>query len=89
MPRPACPKCKERQCSRKKRDGLWQRFILSRLGWYPWQCTSCRKIFLVKERGKSKRKAFVSGQTIPGYKPVRQAQTLSHEEVFEEDLEDE
>jgi hypothetical protein len=69
MPRPACPKCREQACSRKKRLGLFQRFILPRLGWFPWQCGSCQRVFLVKERGKSKRKKHVPGSV---YDPWQQ-----------------
>ncbi len=69
MPRPACPKCGERQCSRKKRQGLWQRFILPSFGWFPWQCSSCRRVFLVKERGKSKRKKFKAGHSYTAFQP--------------------
>jgi hypothetical protein len=55
MPRPACPKCGEEQCSRRKREGFFQILIYPSLGWYPWQCSTCRKVFVVKERGRSKR----------------------------------
>ncbi len=69
MPRPNCSKCGEQQCSRTKRVGLWQRFILPRFGRFPWQCSSCGKIFLVKERGKSKRRRFEGGQIYTPWQP--------------------
>lgn len=78
MPRPACPKCKELQCSRKKRVGLWQRFILPRFGWFPWECTSCRKVFLIKERGKSKRRHPKTSQT---YNPDQPDQTTEYDRL--------
>ena len=56
MPRPSCPKCGEKECSRRKREGFLQIFIYPRLGWFPWQCGSCRNVFIVPERGKSKRR---------------------------------
>jgi hypothetical protein len=91
MPRPACPKCKARECSRKKRQGLFERFILPRLGWYPWQCSSCRKVFLVKERGKRKRKPFAPGQNYtqwragdaPSPQPLHE-----HDELHDDQAED-
>ncbi len=55
MPRPACPKCGEKHCSRRKREGIVQILVWPRLGWYPWQCGACRHVFIVKFRGKSKR----------------------------------
>jgi hypothetical protein len=41
---------------RRKREGLFQILIAPHLGLYPWHCSACRKVFLVKERGKSKNK---------------------------------
>jgi hypothetical protein len=55
LPRPACSKCKSLDCSRVKRDGLMQTLVLPRFGYFPWKCTSCGNVFLIKERGKSKR----------------------------------
>jgi hypothetical protein len=69
MPRPACPRCGERDCSRKKREGLWQRFILPRFGWFPWRCSACQRVFLVRERGKSKRKKDEAGQFHTSHQP--------------------
>jgi hypothetical protein len=62
MPRPVCPKCAEKHCSRRKREGFVQIFIWPRLGWYPWQCSACRHVFTVKFRGKSKRKRSINGE---------------------------
>jgi hypothetical protein len=30
--------------------GFWQKSILTRLGYYPWECGQCREIFLLKQR---------------------------------------
>jgi predicted RNA-binding Zn-ribbon protein involved in translation (DUF1610 family) len=89
MPRPACPKCGERQCSRRKREGLFQRFFLSRLGWFPWQCSSCRKIFLVKERGKSKRRPSAGDRVIGSSHQPLQSSFSHEEESFHDELSDE
>jgi hypothetical protein len=56
MPRPSCPRCGAPQCSRRKREGLLQILIYPRFGLFPWRCSACRKVFLLKERGKSRRR---------------------------------
>jgi len=59
---------------------LWERFVLPRLGWYPWQCSSCRRVFFVKERGKSKRKKFAPGQTYTSWQPGQPVDRISDHE---------
>jgi predicted RNase H-like nuclease len=79
MPRPACPKCGEKQCSRRKREGFFQILIYPSLGWYPWQCSSCRKVFVVKERGKSKRRRKIADlQAIAAEQADREAARDPH-----------
>ena len=54
---------RRKECSRRKREGFVQIFIYPRLGWFPWQCGSCRNVFIVPERGKSKRRLRTSERT--------------------------
>ena len=55
MPSPACPKCHAVHSRRVRQDGLLQRTVLRRLGYYPWECRFCKTTFAVKNRGESRR----------------------------------
>jgi hypothetical protein len=90
LPRPACPKCGEKHCSRRNREGLIQLLIWPRLGWYPWQCGACRHVFIVKFRGKSKHKRPTDGQSPAAISTLPPNRHLSgHEEDFhDEDFDD-
>jgi hypothetical protein len=70
--------------------GLFQVLIAPRLGLFPWHCDACRKLFLVKERGKSKNKEhtkFADHMLNPWKAGVDVAQTTAHNPV--ESYEDE
>lgn len=54
MPQTACPKCEALQARRVKQDGFFQKFILQRLGFYPWECRFCKATFVLKNRGHRK-----------------------------------
>ncbi len=56
MPQPTCPKCQKGVCTRVKREGWFQTELLPRFGYFPWECSSCRKVSLLKRRGQRKRK---------------------------------
>ena len=46
-----CPKCSERDVLRRlPRIGILQQKIFTLLGYYPWECSGCRKHFLLKTR---------------------------------------
>jgi DNA-directed RNA polymerase subunit RPC12/RpoP len=47
-----CPKCKFGPVSRTKREGFWEQKLYPLLGFYPWECTSCRRRLLLKARYK-------------------------------------
>ena len=40
---------------RLPRYGLMQELFWPRLGFYPWECPICRKVRLIRFRGKRKR----------------------------------
>ena len=46
-----CPKCAKQTLYRVKRTGLFQRFLYSRFGYYPWKCKICQAVQLYKSRG--------------------------------------
>jgi hypothetical protein len=46
-----CPDCHANGLRRLPRKGLWQKFIASRLGLYPWECMFCRRTHLFRDRG--------------------------------------
>jgi|GEM_PF-1979226 len=45
-----CSKCNSGELRRIKRTGLWQKFILPLLDYYPWECPQCRVVQIVKHR---------------------------------------
>jgi hypothetical protein len=50
-----CPNCNKGRMFRSKQSVL-ERFVCSRLGFYPWRCNACmsRKRFRVREEQQSK-----------------------------------
>jgi hypothetical protein len=51
-----CPRCKWGKMARVARHGFLEERILARWGVFPWECSSCRKRFLRRERGGRKRR---------------------------------
>jgi len=51
-----CPKCSEKHVLRRMpRIGLLEQKVLSWLGYYPWECSACRKRVMMKVRGEQKK----------------------------------
>jgi hypothetical protein len=51
-----CPKCSEKDLLRRiERVGLLQQKVYPFFGYYPWECSVCRKCVLVKNRGERRR----------------------------------
>jgi hypothetical protein len=48
--KPHCRYCDVIELRRQGRTGFWQTRILGRLGFYPWECGLCRRIFLLRQR---------------------------------------
>jgi hypothetical protein len=46
-----CPKCKVGQLDRVRRQGFLENRILARLGYFPWECATCRKRSFIRTRG--------------------------------------
>lgn len=59
---PPCPRCGNTRTARVRRDGFLQRFVFLRFDMYPWECSTCRKNFLSKNRGKLKRRRRTTGE---------------------------
>ena len=55
MADPICPRCGQQHCSRRRREGLRQ-FVMARLGYFPWECSLCRKQFYLTKRGKRRKR---------------------------------
>ncbi len=51
MSQTQCPKCEALQARRMKQEGFFQKVILQKLGFYPWQCRFCKATFVLKNRG--------------------------------------
>jgi len=56
-----CPKCSEKDILRRMpRVGILEEKVLTLMGYYPWECSGCRKRFMLKTRdgsGKAPRSA--------------------------------
>jgi ribosomal protein L37AE/L43A len=46
----ACPLCNSRVVRRTRRHGFWQKFVLCRMGIYPWVCRECKHHFVLGSR---------------------------------------
>jgi ribosomal protein L37AE/L43A len=53
--KPQCPHCEAMELRRHARSGFWQKQVLSRLGYFPWECGQCRQIFMCKLRSTGYR----------------------------------
>ena len=53
---PQCTSCGFIRTIRVRRKGLFQAVVWTRLGYFPWECCGCRKVFLNKNRGKEQRR---------------------------------
>ena len=52
-----CPECGSLHLRRLPRQGFLQKRIYSSLGFYPWECPICRRIMLLRKRGKRVRRS--------------------------------
>jgi hypothetical protein len=57
----ACPRCSQalRRC---RREGFFEETIFASLGYFPWECTGCRRRIRIKQRSKP-GEAPLSGRT--------------------------
>lgn len=53
--KPHCRYCDVIELRRQGRTGFWQTRVLARLGFYPWECGLCRRIFLLRQRYQRQR----------------------------------
>ena len=53
--KPQCPHCESIELRRHARVGVLQREVLSRMGYFPWECGQCRKIYMLKQRSRGYR----------------------------------
>jgi hypothetical protein len=61
-PPPLCPACESSRTVRVRRKGLMQSLVWHRFGLFPWECTTCRKVFMFKNRGKLKSRRRPMGE---------------------------
>ena len=53
---PACSHCGRHHLQRAERSTFFERRVYPYFGYYPWECAICRKITLLKMRGKKARR---------------------------------
>lgn len=46
-----CFWCGSTHFRRVNRKGILQQYVLSLLGWYPWECVNCRRKTLIRKSG--------------------------------------
>jgi hypothetical protein len=51
-----CPNCEKGHLVRTKRKGLLEKYVLGRLGRYPWECVLCRQRVQLSVREEAKTK---------------------------------
>jgi ssDNA-binding Zn-finger/Zn-ribbon topoisomerase 1 len=51
-----CPACGTQTLRRTAREGFMQRAIYPRFGYYPWKCSGCQAVQLIKNRGARRRR---------------------------------
>lgn len=51
-----CKKCKSYRIRRIKREGYLQTKVAPLFGFYPWRCSNCGTVQLLKMRGRPARK---------------------------------
>lgn len=51
-----CPTCGTQTLRRTSREGFMQRAIFARFGYFPWKCSGCHVIRLIKNRGMRHRR---------------------------------
>ena len=66
-----CPKCQALQARRTEQKGFFQKLILQKLGYFPWQCRFCKSEFVLRNRGPRSSDGKRSGRR----------KTHSHEQV--------
>ncbi len=47
---PHCPHCETVVMRRRRRQGAWEKIVLSALRLYPWECRLCRKTLFLRRR---------------------------------------
>ncbi len=52
MTEKVCFWCGSTRFRRVNRSGFLQRYVLSALGWFPWECVMCRRKTLVRKSGQ-------------------------------------
>jgi hypothetical protein len=55
MKKKICPSCRYGEFRRINRRGWIERDVLSRLGWFPWECVICRRKKLFRDEGLKSR----------------------------------
>jgi ribosomal protein L37AE/L43A len=65
-----CPHCRREQLARIARRGFLRQKLFPAFGFYPWECSMCRRQFLLRKRGgvyrkSSQKSSPVQEQTSP------------------------
>ncbi len=63
--RPFCPHCEQAPLRRNGRAGFWQTAVLPKLGYYPWECALCRRLFYLRQRTQGKEEYVLEEMTQP------------------------
>jgi hypothetical protein len=56
-----CARCQSHRMRRIKREGFLHKWLAPLFGYYPWRCSSCHAIQLLKSRGKKRSEQEADG----------------------------
>lgn len=51
-----CPECGSNHMRRLPRQGFLQQKLYAYFGYFPWECPICRKVMMLKHRGKKRQR---------------------------------
>ena len=57
-----CSECRSRQFRRVNRIGFLQHRVLTRLGYFPWECILCRRRSFFRDEGRRAMQALPTSQ---------------------------
>lgn len=74
-----CPKCHSFRIRRIRREGFLRKRLAPIFGYYPWRCSTCGTVQLLKARGKRarRREAGNTSTEAPATQQVDYAESVS------------
>ncbi len=61
-----CSKCKSHKIHRIQREGFFRIKLAPFFGYFPWQCSTCDKVQMLKARGSKRRRSHREEDSLEG-----------------------